>query len=621
MSNRAVLAAVVLATGLSTVAAVESAGAVEAAPAPVSTARSQQVTGDANGLIVTFRERARGARSDAAAQARVADRVADRVPDVEAKVSRRMTGGSVVVDLEGLESRADLQAALDAVRADPDVAFAEPDLIALPTAVTPDDPEYHRQWDLFEPTGGMDVPGAWDVSTGTGARVAVIDTGITAHADLADQAVPGYDFISHSGYARDANGRDADPKDEGDWTTGALFECGLLGTVGARPSSWHGTHVAGTVAAATGNGTGVAGIAHGAKLQHVRVLGRCGGTSSDIVDAITWASGGTVAGVPANPTPADVINMSLGGSGACPAAVQTAISGAVQRGTTVVIAAGNSDADAAGSFPANCTGDLTVAASNREGGRSWYSNYGATVDVTAPGGQMRRESDPAGTATTPEDGIYSTLNAGSTTPGAPSYAYYQGTSMAAPHVAGLAALVVAADPSLTPAGVKAAITGNARPMPVSCPEGCGAGLADGAATLAAVAGIPEPTPYPTPEPPEGPCATQSSDADVVIPNAGEPVTSSIAVDCSGTASSASAVDVRIRHTYVGDLVVDLVAPDGTSYRLRDREGGSADDIDTSYTVDLASEQRAGTWQLRVQDTAGRLFAANTGSIDGWSLTL
>lgn len=620
MSKRAALAAVAVLTALSTAAVVDPASAVEPVAVSEPATRSQPATGVANGLIVTFRKGTPAARSDAAAQARVTGRVEERFAGgVDATVHRRMTDGSVVVDLAGLEGPEDLQAALDAVRADPSVAYAEPDLVALPTAVAPDDPEYPRQWDLFEPTGGMDVPPAWDVSTGAGVRVAVIDTGVTAHPDLAGQSVPGYDFISHSGYARDSDGRDPDPSDEGDWTTGALFECGLLGTVGARPSSWHGTHVAGTIAAATGNATGVAGIAHGAKLQHVRVLGRCGGTSSDIVDAITWASGGTVAGVPANPTPADVINMSLGGAGACPAAVQSAISGAVQRGTTVVIAAGNSDADAAGSFPANCTGDLTVAASNRAGGRSWYSNYGDTVDVTAPGGQMRRESDPAGTATTPEDGIRSTLNSGSTTPGSPSYAYYQGTSMAAPHVAGLAALVVAADPSATPARVKELITAHARPMPVSCPEGCGAGLADAAATLAAVSGGTGPTPDPT----EGPaaCATHASDTDVAIPNAGSPVSSSITVDCAGTASAASTVEVRIRHTYVGDLVVDLVAPDGTAYRLRDREGGSADDVDTSYVVDLAAEERAGTWTLRVQDTASRLLAPNSGSIDGWSLTL
>ena len=233
--------------------------------------------------------------------------------------------------------------------------------------------------------------------------------------------------------AADGNGRDADPSDPGDATVAG--QCGAGS--GASNSSWHGTHVAGSIAAKTNNGVGVA---FNAKIVPVRVLGKCGGYPSDIADAIIWASGGAVSGVPANANPARVINMSLGGGGACANTSQNAINSARSRGTVVVVAAGNSNADASGANPANCPGVVAVAATNRSGGRAYYSNYGAVVDVAAPGGDAR----------TAGGGILSTLNAGTTTPGADSYAFYQGTSMAAPHVAGVAALMLSKTPGLTP---------------------------------------------------------------------------------------------------------------------------------------------------------------------------
>ena len=137
----------------------------------------------------------------------------------------------------------------------------------------------------------MRVPGAWDRTTGSGATVAVIDTGITSHPDLDRNVVPGYDFISNSAAARDGGGRDSNPRDEGDW-----YAAGECGTAGASDSSWHGTHVAGTVAAVA-DSRGVVGVAPNAKIQPIRVLGKCGGSLSDIADAVVWAAGGTVAGL------------------------------------------------------------------------------------------------------------------------------------------------------------------------------------------------------------------------------------------------------------------------------------------------------------------------------------
>ncbi|MFD8145733.1 S8 family serine peptidase [Streptomyces sp. NPDC059708] len=515
----------------------------------------------------------------------------------KAKFDRRLATGAALVNLGGATAPADAAKVMEQFRADPDVAYVEPDSRAYAMA-TPDDTEYAKQWDLFEPTAGMNVPAAWDKTTGSGVTVAVIDTGYVAHSDVAPNIVAGYDFISDSTAARDGNGRDNNPADQGDWS--AAGECGTGSK--ASDSSWHGTHVAGTIAAATNNGKGVAGIAYNAKIQPVRVLGKCGGATSDIVDAITWASGGSVAGVPANATPAKVINMSLGGSGTCSASYQNAINAAVARGTTVVVAAGNSNADAANFTPASCNNVITVAATNRTGDRSFYSNFGAKVDVSAPGGETRRATDTPGTVTTPENGILSTLNNGTTTPGAEIYKPYQGTSMAAPHIAGLAALLVAAKPSLTPAQVEAAIKANARPLAGTCTGGCGAGLADAAATVNAVTSTPA-TPF------------FENTADFAI-NDNSTVESPITVTgVTGNAPAALKVGVNIAHTYIGDLKVDLVAPDGTVYTLHNRAGGSTANINQTYTVDASSEVANGTWKLRVNDNAG----GDTGKIDSWSL--
>src|SRR5690606_6649270 len=147
--------------------------------------------------------------------------------------------------------------------------------------------------DLFETAGGQRQASAWDISTGSGVRVAVLDTGIAPHSDLTGQTVGGYDFISTAANARDGGGRDSNPNDEGDWFNSTECSTGY-----ASNSSWHGTHVTGTIAAATNNAKGIAGVAYGAKVVPVRVLGRCGGSTADIVDAMVWASGGSVSGVP-----------------------------------------------------------------------------------------------------------------------------------------------------------------------------------------------------------------------------------------------------------------------------------------------------------------------------------
>ena len=418
-------------------------------------------------LIVHFNDAA--ATDDAAAGAEIAD--VGRQSGHDLKLVRRLsTGGALVeVNVPLDKPSADKLIARFTERAN--VSYAEVDAVMTAT-MTPNDTFYSKQWDYYEPVAGMNLPAAWDSVNGAGVTVAVLDTGITAHPDLDANIIPGYDFVSDATAARDGNGRDPNPADEGDWY--ARNECGR--GVPAANSSWHGTHVSGTIAAVSNNALGVTGVAFGAKVQMVRVLAKCGGTLADIADAITWASGGTVAGVPANPTPAKVINMSLGGSGVCGATYQNAINGAVARGTTVVVAAGNSDANAANYQPSSCANTVVVAASDREGNRASYSNYGSIVDVTAPGGETA----------TPANGIASTLNNGTTTPTTPAYVYYQGTSMATPHVVGLAALIISKHPGYTPAQLESVLKAGTRPLAGTCSGGCGTGLVDAAKTIASV---------------------------------------------------------------------------------------------------------------------------------------
>lgn len=573
----------------------------------------------------------------------------------------------------------------------PDVEYVEVDQI-MKAILTPSDTRYSEQWGYYEATGGIKANEAWDVTTGVGVVVAVIDTGITTHSDLGANILAGYDFISDAAMARDGNGRDSNANDQGDWS--ASGECGTGSS--ASNSSWHGSHVAGTVAAVTNNGNGVAGTAYGAKVVPVRVLGKCGGMTSDIADAIIWASGGAVSGVPANANPAEVINMSLGGGGTCSSTYQNAINGAVGRGTTVVVAAGNSNVDVSGSVPANCNNVIAVAATDRNGARASFSNYGTGIDVSGPG-----------------VGILSTLNSGTTSPGTESYASYNGTSMASPHVAGVVALLQSrAITPKTPAEIESLLKSTARALPGACSGGCGAGIVNAKAALDAVNGgssgntltkgvavsnlsastgnslnytmsvpsgssnltitmsggtgdadmyvkfgsAPSDTVYDCRPYLSGnaekctfstPAAgtyyvrlkayssfsgvslvgdygtssaqTYSNGTDVSIPdNNSTGVTSSISVSGrSGTAPSATQVAVNIVHTYIGDLVVDLIAPDGSVYNLSNRSGGSADNINTTYSVNVSSEAINGTWKLRVKDLA----SGDTGYINSWSIKM
>jgi serine protease len=442
-----------------------------AAPAPPATT---------DRLIVKYRS---GSGAYPTAVGKAASLVAANRQGVQVSHLRQMANGAQVFRLNRRMTHGELDTLAASLRAgDPNIEFAEPDRV-LHSLLVPNDALYAQQWSLSDATGGIRAPAAWDRATGSGVVVAVIDTGVRPHADLVSRLLPGYDFIADTKVAGDGNGREADAADPGD-----AVAAGYCGTGSAASnSSWHGTHVAGIVAAAAGNSAGVAGIAFGAKVLPLRALGRCGGYTSDIADAIAWAVGGAVTGLPLNPNPAQVINLSLGGAGACGVTTQNAINTARAKGAVVVVAAGNDNADAANSAPANCSGVVVVAATGKTGAKASYSNTGASVTLAAPGGD-------AGA------GILSTLNAGTGAPGADSYASYMGTSMATPAVAGVAALMLSVNRKLTPDQVAALLKSSARAFPGACAK-CGAGIVDAnAAVSLALAAASAPTPAPTPAP-------------------------------------------------------------------------------------------------------------------------
>ncbi len=422
-------------------------------------------------IIVKYRT----APATAAAQAsqlRGTDMPAARLGVAMSRVRTTALGSQVLKVDRRLTLAEAAKLAADIAASDPNVEYAEPDRMMRHT-FTPNDTRYNEQWHYFEAAGGINAPAAWDKSTGSGVVVGVVDTGYRPHADLVANILPGYDFISDATVANDGGGRDSDATDPGDWINAG--ECGPGDPAAFEPSSWHGTHVSGTIAAVTNNSLGVAGIAFNAKIVPARVLGKCGGFTSDIADAIIWVTGGTVSGVPANANPAKVVSISLGGIGACDNTTQNAINSARSRGASVIVAAGNENHNASQDSPANCTGVVTVAAVGRNGGKASYSNFGATVEIAAPGGSGGANS------------VLSTLNDGQTTPGNDSYALYNGTSMATPHVSGVVALMLSVKPTLTPDQVTSILQSTARAFPATCSQ-CGAGIVDASAAVTAAIG-------------------------------------------------------------------------------------------------------------------------------------
>ncbi|HEX7035786.1 MAG TPA: S8 family peptidase, partial [Pseudomonadales bacterium] len=352
---------------------------------------------------------------------------ADGVARTQAATSHRPAVLERVDDV-ALRRRLETLLAIKSLRSAPSVVYAQPNFRVLPQTV-PDDPFYPLQWHYPM----IDLPAAWNLGAGDGVTVAVLDTGVLAdHPDLAGQLLPGYDFVRSVDAAGDGDGVDPYPLDPGPGEGG-----------GAAP--FHGTHVAGTVAAAAYNGAGTAGVAYRARVLPVRVLGVSGGSSYDIMQGVRFAAGlENDSGITVPPV--DVINLSLGRRGPCWPGEQAAFDAARRAGVTIVAAAGNDAIDAADAFPASCRNVIAVGAVDPDRAPTSYSNFGAAVDVYAPGG-----SSADGDGDGYRDGVLSLM--GTLDPDGAiryGYAFRHGTSMASPHVAGVVALMKSLNPALTP---------------------------------------------------------------------------------------------------------------------------------------------------------------------------
>ena len=359
--------------------------------------------------------------------------------------------------------------------------------------VTPLDALFKNQWYLTSKYG-INVTNAWSKTMGSkNIVVAVLDSGITKHPDLDNQVIPGYDFVSDTHSSNDGDGWDSNNADPGDW-------------FGNEASSWHGTHVAGIIAAQS-DSVGVTGIAPNVKIQPIRALGVDGGNSSDLIAALRWAAGLPVPGVPANPTPAKVVNLSMGTDSYTPCrlrgqnlgATEVALADLKAAGVTVISAAGNFNVPASESYPGNCYPTINVGATAYSGDRASYSNYSVPdstgqmvgVDISAPGGDSKFPGDSPAES---KGKIISTWNDGKTIAGAPTYWGEEGTSMAAPVVTGVVALIYSIKPNITFDDVWKVVSETATKFPTgsTCETKkiCGIGIVNAGAAVAAAAALP-----------------------------------------------------------------------------------------------------------------------------------
>jgi serine protease len=489
---------------------------------PVQAARA--ATDDADGARVIVKFKALGPLMRAARER--GDRGPQQAATLAARHGLALADGRMIdARSQSLHGDRTLSSAALAARLakDADVEYAVPDERRHALAL-PNDPLLPAsagaalaagQWYL-QPAdatlvSAINAVGAWALTMGSASLVvADVDTGVLfAHPDLANKLLAGYDFISSTSIAGDGDGRDADPTDPGDWTTAG--QCGS--GEAATSSSWHGTQTASIIGAQTNNGIGMASVGYNVMVLPVRVLGKCGGSDSDIIAAMLWAAG--VSSVPiANPNPAKVINLSLGGSGTCSAAYRDAINQITAAGVTIVAAAGNDEGLAVG-VPANCAGVIAVAGVRHVGTKVGFSSIGPEVAIAAPGGNCVNST---GACLYP---ILTATNTGTTTASSSGYTYSNsssysvGTSFATPMVAGAAALMLSVNPALKPAQIKSLLQSTARSFPTQ-PQGssvplctapttvaqdecycttstCGAGLLDVGAAVAAAANGATPT--------------------------------------------------------------------------------------------------------------------------------
>ncbi|MDE2369661.1 MAG: S8 family serine peptidase [Burkholderiales bacterium] len=503
--------------------------------------------------------------------------------------------------------------------ADPEVEYAVPDLRRHALGL-PNDPLYASwpasaaavpagytlgQWYMHAPdavpAGGytgasliasINAVGAWAITTGSASViVADIDTGaLYNHPDLAGKLLPGRNFVSTT--ASIGNGWSADASDPGDYTS--ADQCGS--GQAAQPSSWHGTQTSSIIGAATNNGAGMASVGYNVRVLPVRVLGPCGGYDSDIIAGMYWAGGladpntGDPS-VPANPNPAKVINLSLGGSGSCPSAYITAINDLTAAGVTIIVAAGNADGTNGSEIvgtPANCPGVIAVGGLRNVGTKVGYSAVGSAVAISAPAGNC---VNTTGACIYP---ILTALSTSATTPSAGTYSYSDttnyslGTSFSTPMVAGTAALMLSVNPALTPAQIKSMLQGSARPFPTA---------SAGETTQPAVCVEPDAQTY------EGECICTTSTCGAGMLDAGNAVASAAATAAPSVSIAASATTVT-QGTSV-TLTGTATAPGSgtiTGYQWSITSGNAIASIATGAKGAVATFQTSGAGTFTAQLT-------------------
>jgi serine protease len=404
-----------------------------------------------------------GATQTLSAHARVAN-LAGR-SGLALRESRQIFDRMHVLQVEPATAGDSLAATIEHLKADADVEYAVPDERRYIHAI-PNDPLYSQGGQWYEQAStdtpaAVDVQSAWDYSTGDpNLVIADLDTGVRFdHPDLlavanSGRLLPGYDFISDATIANDGDGRDADASDPGDWVNSTDKQMSAFKNCDTQISSWHGTRTAGLLGALTDNSHGVAGMTWQGKILPVRVLGKCGGYDSDIMAAMMWAAGLAVDGVPPNPYPARIINMSLGSAGSCPQSYSDIITKLASSGVLIVVSAGN--AGGAVESPANCPGVAAVGGLRHAGTKVGYSSLGTEVTVSAPAGNCINQVGSCVYS------IQTTTNSGSAGPVAGDDAYTGtqitldeepkgpnlGTSFSAPIVSGIAGLMVSVNSTL-----------------------------------------------------------------------------------------------------------------------------------------------------------------------------
>lgn len=392
-------------------------------------------------------------------------------------------------------------------------------IAAMPLALSaaPNDSLYqNHQWYLQnQKAAAINAEFGWNVGlSGKGVTIAVVDSGYAQHQDLGSNVIPGYDFVSlddpSNGFAftdgDNQPGRDSDARDPGDYVDANYLnrmrayvspaEAANLSScqsADVKDSSWHGVMVSGILAAKANNNIGISGVVPNAKVVVSRALGKCGGHMNDIMDAARWSAGLPVDGVPANPNPAKIINLSLSSKGACGASEQKAIDEIVAHGAVVVVAAGNQGGDVADYSPASCKNVIVVGSVSSSGARTSYSNYGKNVIISAPGGSGNAPIAAPSHKTANKLGpIFNNDSS--------QYVQARGTSFAAPLVSGVIAMMLEANPELSQPEIVLALRASAKAFPQNvvnqgddslgaCDSSrCGAGILDAKAAIEAVSG-------------------------------------------------------------------------------------------------------------------------------------